>query len=81
MIDIKLLRQDPDVFIRAAELKSCRVDIPALLEIDRQLADITRRHQEARTAQNAAGNEIARLTGPDKDAAIRRMADSPSWMI
>ena len=48
MIDIKLLRQDPDAFIRAAQLKNCPVDIPALLEIDRELGEITRRHQEAR---------------------------------
>ena len=75
MIDIKLLRQDPDAFIRAAQLKNCPVDIHALLDIDRELADITRRHQEARTAQNAAGKEIAKLTGPDKDEAIKRMAE------
>ncbi len=75
MIDIKLLRQDPDAYIKAAELKKCPVDIPALLKIDRQLADITRQHQDARTAQNAAGKEIAKLKGTDKDDAIKRMAD------
>ena len=75
MIDIKLLRQDPDAFIRAAELKNCPVDIPALLEIDRELAEISRRHQDARTAQNAAGKEIAKLTDPEKEGAIKRIAE------
>lgn len=73
MIDIKLLRQDPDTYVEAAQLKNCPVDILALLDIDRQLTDVLRQYQEARTAQNAAGKEIAKLTGQEKADAIDRM--------
>ena len=73
MIDIKLLRQDPDTYVGAAQLKNCPVDILALVDIDRQLTDVLRQYQEARTAQNAAGKEIAKLTGQEKADAIDRM--------
>lgn len=74
MIDIKLIRKDPDRYVKAAKLKNFEADIPALLDIDRQLADIVREHQDVRTAQNAAGKEIASLTGREKEDAIARMA-------
>ena len=73
MIDIKLLRQDPNTYVEAAQLKNCPVDILALVDIDRQLTDVLRQYQEARTAQNAAGKEIAKLTGQEKADAIDRM--------
>ena len=40
MIDIKLLRQDTDAFIRAAQLKNCPVDIPALLDTVQELREL-----------------------------------------
>ncbi len=74
MIDIKLLRQDPDTYVEAAQVKNCPVDILALLDIDGQLTDVLRQYQEARTAQNAAGKDIAKLTGQEKADAIERMS-------
>jgi len=75
MIDIKLIRSEPEKYIQAAEAKKIKVDIPALLEVDRQLLDARREQQEVRTAQNAAGKEIARLKGEEKQAAIARVAE------
>ena len=75
MIDIKLLRQDPDRFIQAAKIKRFDVDIPALLEIDSRLLDARRQMQDARTSQNTAGKDIAKLQGDDKQAAIAKMAE------
>ncbi len=75
MIDIKDLRADPEKFVRAAADKRIRVDIPAILETDRQLSDAQKAQQAARTAQNAAGKQIAKLQGEEKAAAIKTMAD------
>ena len=74
MIDIKLLRADPQRYIQAAQLKRMTVDIPALLEIDRKLLDAQKELQEIRTAQNAAGQTIAKLKGDEKAAAIATMS-------
>jgi len=74
MIDIKLLRADPDKFIHAAKVKNFQVDIPALLEIDAKLLSARQELQEIRTAQNQAGKDIAKLKGDDKQAAIAKIS-------
>ena len=74
MIDIKLLRAEPAKYVEAARAKRMTVDILALLEIDRKLLDAQREIQDIRTRQNAAGKEIAGLTGPDKQAAVQKMS-------
>ena len=74
MIDIKALRAGPERFIRGAAAKGMKVDIPALLELDRQLLDARKEVQDIRTAQNVAGKEIARLQGEAKKAAVEKMA-------
>jgi seryl-tRNA synthetase len=74
MIDIKLLRADPDLFIRAARDKKIDVDVPALLEIDRRLLSAQKELQEIRTRQNRQGKMIAKLEGREKQAAIEEMS-------
>jgi seryl-tRNA synthetase len=74
MVDIKLLRADPETYVRASKVKNIPVDIPALLEVDRHLRDAQRRLQELRTEQNRTGKQIARLDGPEKQAAIEEMS-------
>jgi seryl-tRNA synthetase len=74
MIDIKELRADPERFIQGTAAKRIRADIPALLEVDRRLLEARKELQDIRTAQNAAGKEIARLQGDAKKAAVEKMA-------
>ena len=73
MIDIKLIRDDPERFIEAAEHKHIDVDIPVLLDFDGKLLAARRELQDVRTAQNAAGKQIAKLKGQEKAAAIAEM--------
>jgi len=75
MIDIKSIRGEPQRFVEAARAKGFSVDISALLAVDAALLEARRELQELRTAQNAAGREIAALKGERKQAAIDRMAD------
>ncbi len=74
MIDIKLIRAEPDKFAEAARVKNIQVDIPALLQADRQLLDARKDIQDLRTSQNAAGKKIANLTGDQKQHAISELA-------
>jgi len=78
MIDIKLLRADPDRYVNAAKVKNFQVDIPKLLAVDAELLAARRELQDIRTAQNQAGKDIAKLKGADKQAAIAKMADLKS---
>ncbi len=70
MIDIKLIRSDPDKYIKAAVDKNISADIPALLAADKEMLGINQELQDARTAQNAAGKQIAELSGQGKVDAI-----------
>jgi len=74
MIDIKLIRENPEKFIEAARLKNVDADIPSLLEADRRLTDAQREMQDVRTRQNAAGKQIAQLKGDEKAKAIEAMS-------
>ena len=83
MIDIKLIRAEPQKFIAAARDKNVQADIPALLEADAKLLAAQKELQGVRTAQNAAGKRIAKLSGQEKTDAIAEMptlyVDPPEW--
>jgi len=70
MIDIKLIRSDPDKYIKAARDKNISADIPALLQADSELLGLNQQLQDARTEQNKAGKQIAELIGQGKVDAI-----------
>ena len=74
MIDIKQIRDNPERFVQAAQKKCIAFDVAALLDVDGQLGDLRRQFQQLRTAQKAAGKEIAKLRGDDKAGAITEMA-------
>jgi len=73
MIDIKLIRAEPEKFIEAARDKNINADIPALLGADGKLLEAQKELQEIRTAQNAAGKKIAKLAGQEKADAVAEM--------
>ena len=75
MIDIKLVRQDPHRFADAARVKKFDVDIDELLQVDRDLLAARQQLQEVRTAQNAAGKQIAKLKGDARTDAIEKMSE------
>ncbi|MEN6577392.1 MAG: serine--tRNA ligase [Phycisphaerales bacterium] len=70
MIDIKLIRDNPDLYIQAARNKRIDADIPRLLEIDGRLKDIKARLQEIATEKNRVGKSIPKLSGAEKEAAL-----------
>ncbi len=78
MLDIKLIRTDPDKFIEAARVKKIEVAVGALLEIDRELLDARKDMQDVRTAQNAAGKQIAKLSGDTRESAIAEISQLKS---
>ena len=75
MIDIKLIRAEPEKFSEAARVKNIEADIPTLLEVDGKLLEAGKELQEIRTAQNEAGKEIAKLDGEAKQQAIARISE------
>jgi seryl-tRNA synthetase len=67
---MKLIRSDPDKYVKAARDKNISADIPLLLQADSELLGLNQQLQDARTEQNKAGKQIAELIGQDKVDAI-----------
>jgi len=59
-------------------VKQCNIDIDELLAVDEQLLQARRELQEVKTAQNAAGKEVASLPKDEKPAAIARLGELKS---
>jgi len=74
MIDIKKLRDNPDIYIEAAQNKRMAADIPRLLELDLKLKDAKTRLQDIATEKNRTGKSIPKLSGAEKDAALETLS-------
>ncbi|NLZ06618.1 MAG: serine--tRNA ligase [Phycisphaerae bacterium] len=74
MIDIRELRDHPDVYIQAARDKRIDADIPRLLELDQRLKDVKARLQDIATEKNRIGKSVPKLSGAEKEAALRELS-------
>jgi seryl-tRNA synthetase len=75
MIDIKLIREDPERFKRAGRDKNFNVDIDRLVNLDKILTESKKKLQEIATLKNQIGKEIATLSGIQKQAKIDFLSD------
>lgn len=75
MIDLKKLRENPDLFKQAVQQKGCKVDIDQLLEIDSQVRQARQALQDLVTEKNQAGKAIAKIKDPDeRKQAVEQMS-------
>ncbi len=74
MIDIKLIRQEPEKFRQASVVKNFSVDIDRLLELDEQIRTVKNRIQEISTEKNALGKSIPGLTGDAKQCTLEKLS-------
>ncbi len=74
MIDIKLIRENPQRYQQAAQEKNFKVDIDRLLEVDSQLRDTKASIQDIATEKNAVGKTIPTLEAEEKQAAIAKLS-------
>ena len=74
MIDIKLIRENPQKFKDAARVKRFDVDIDHLLEVDKKLSSARHILQEIAAEKNRAGKEIPRLSGTDKQKVLDELS-------
>lgn len=75
MIDIKLIRQNPQLFKDGAKAKKFDVNIDELLAIDATLLDVKKKLQEIATEKNRIGKEIPRLDGEKKQACLKTLSE------
>ncbi|MFC1676120.1 serine--tRNA ligase [Planctomycetota bacterium] len=75
MIDIKLIRENPDKYKKAATDKKFKVDIDRLLEVDSALRDVKAKLQEITTQKNAIGKSIPKLADKEKQNALTELTE------
>ncbi len=73
MVDIKLIRENPDKFKKASEDKGFEVDIKKLLEVDAELLDNKKKLQDIATEKNSIGKSIPKLSEDEKKEAISKL--------
>lgn len=71
MIDIHLLRENPDLFRRASQLKRINFDVDDFLQLDHRLRKAKQEFEDARAKQNALSKEIAKLSGDEKETKLQ----------
>jgi seryl-tRNA synthetase len=76
MIDLKELREVPDLYRRGAERKGMAVDIDAILALDDVRRAAQAEFERLRAEQNRASGEIGKIVdAAERKAAIERMGD------
>ena len=75
MIDIKEIRENPQRFKKAAEVKGFKVDIDRLLEVDSALREARKQLQDITTEKNRIGKSIPRLSGDEKQSALSQLSE------
>ena len=74
MIDIKLIRENPQKFIDGAKVKKIEVDINRLLEVDAELLKNKQQLQDIATDKNRIGKDIPKLDPDEKKEALATLA-------
>jgi seryl-tRNA synthetase len=74
MIDLKRLREDPDLFREGARLKNCDASaIDRAIDADRRRVEAQQEHDRLKAEQNAAGKSIGKLPADQKQAAVAQL--------
>lgn len=74
MIDINAIRQDPERFKKAAELKRVRCDVDALLELDGRRRSLQAQLDQLKHEQNETSGQIAHYKNPKSKWYQEQMA-------
>ena len=76
MIDLKLLRENPDRYREGARLKNYDpAAVDRALDADARRVAAQKEHDDLKSQQNAASKEIGKLKGDDKQAAIAKVGE------
>lgn len=73
MLDIRYIREHPDIVKAGAAKKRIRIDIDRLIEVDERRRALLHESEQLKATKNTASQEIAQLSGPEKQDAIARM--------
>jgi seryl-tRNA synthetase len=74
MIDVALLRDEPEVLKASLQRRAVDIDVEMLIEMDQHRREVRTGAESLRAEQRLSGKKIAQLQGDEKQAAIAVMA-------
>ncbi|MEX0756977.1 MAG: serine--tRNA ligase [Acidimicrobiia bacterium] len=74
MIDITVLRTDPERLERSLARRGIELDVAELVRLDEEVRRVRHESETLRAEQREAGKRIAQLSGDDKAGAIAEMS-------
>lgn len=72
MINIKLLREQPEALKNACRAKGVKVDIDVLIKLDQSRRDLIAESESLKFQQNQLSKEVPQLKGADKENKIKQ---------
>ncbi len=75
MLDIKYIRENPEIVKKAITDKRVDVDLDNLLELDQRRRSLLNETETLQATKNAVSKDIPKLQGADKDAKILEMKE------
>lgn len=72
MLDIKLIRENPEEIKKACQSKQVKVDIDELLRIDQEKRKLMKKNEELKSVHNKMSKEIAKIQGEEKQKMIQK---------
>jgi seryl-tRNA synthetase len=73
MLDIKIIRNNPDLVKDIIKKRNLKLDLNEFLEIDREKLDLIIKVDELRALKNKVSKEIPNLSNEEKPAKIAEM--------
>jgi seryl-tRNA synthetase len=73
VIDVALLREDPERVRRGAQRKRIAFDVDKALALDAERRRLQQARENAKAEQNKLGKQVATLSGPAKAEALARL--------
>jgi seryl-tRNA synthetase len=70
MIDVNILRSQPDTLVRSLARRGIEVDVDSLAQLDRDRRQVRVQAEAVRARQKEVGQAIKRLDGHEREAAI-----------
>lgn len=72
MMDIKLIRENPDAFKKAVQLKRVNLSVDDLLAADQTLLELKKKNQSLNEEKNANAKKMKGASPEEREAIIKR---------
>jgi seryl-tRNA synthetase len=78
VIDLKWLREEPELFRAGARKKRIQCEIDGVLALDARARELQRAVEDLRTKQNSFGKQVAKAQGDEKARLLAELAELKS---